>query len=134
MLIATQIAVGEENNLKIRVYGDTGGMEWSQVEPNTLLMKWPDRPTEILRTGHGHNTPVAQHNTRTPGGHPEGYLEAFANIYRNFSLTVRAKMNGETPQDVWLDFPGVEDGIRGMMFIDKVVEAGYDDSRKWIKF
>ena len=134
VLIASQIAVGEENNLKIRVYGDSGGMEWSQVEPNTLLMKWPDRPSEILRTGHGHNTQAAQHNTRTPGGHPEGYLEAFANIYRNFSLTVRAKMNGETPKEMWLDFPGVEDGIRGMMFIDKVVEAGYDDSRKWVKF
>jgi hypothetical protein len=76
----------------------------------------------------------AQHNTRTPGGHPEGYLEAFANIYRNFSLTVRARMNNEEPKEEWLDFPGVEDGVRGMIFIDKVVESGYDDSVKWVKF
>ncbi|MEJ2004540.1 MAG: gfo/Idh/MocA family oxidoreductase, partial [Cyclobacteriaceae bacterium] len=71
---------------------------------------------------------------RTPGGHPEGYLEAFANIYRNFSLTLRAKMNGEEPKEEWLDFPGVEDGIRGMKFIDYVVEAGYDDEVKWKEF
>jgi predicted dehydrogenase len=134
VLIATQIAIGEENSIKIRVYGEKGGMEWFQIEPNTLLLKWPDRPTEIIRTGHGYNSDIAKHNTRTPGGHPEGYLEAFANIYRNFSFAVRAKLNGETPNAAWLDFPGVEDGIRGMLFIDKVVEAGYDDSRKWIKF
>jgi hypothetical protein len=77
---------------------------------------------------------IAKHNTRTPGGHPEGYLEAFGNIYRNFSLTVRAKMNGEAPKPEWLDFPTVEDGIRGMQFIDTVVEAGYNDNQKWIKF
>lgn len=134
VLIATQIASGEENALKIRVYGSKGGVEWYQLEPNNLLMKWPDRPTEIHRTGHDYNTGITQHNTRVPGGHPEGYLEAFANIYRNFSLTVRAKMKAEVPEEKWLDFPGIEDGIRGMMFIDKVVEAGYDDTRKWIKF
>ena len=77
---------------------------------------------------------IAKHNTRTPGGHPEGYLEAFANIYRNFSLTLRAKLNGQTPKPEWLDFPTVEDGIRGMMFIDAVVKAGYDDTTKWVKF
>jgi len=73
-------------------------------------------------------------NTRTPGGHPEGYLEAFANIYRNFSLTLHAKMNGEEPRQEWLDYPGVEDGIRGMQFIDAVVESGYNDDVKWIPF
>ena len=134
VLIATQIAAGEENALKLRVYGDKGGLEWFQHEPNTLLVKWSDRPTEIVRVGQGYMSDVAKHNTRTPGGHPEGYLEAFANIYRNFSLTVRAKMNGETPKAEWLDFPTVEDGIRGMQFIDTVVEAGYNDKQKWVKF
>jgi predicted dehydrogenase len=134
VLIATQIASGEENALKIKVYGENGGLEWSQLEPNTLLMKWPDRPTEIVRTGHDYNSEITRHNTRLPGGHPEGYLEAFANIYRNFSLTVRAMMQGELPKKEWLDFPGVDDGIRGMLFIDRVVESGYDDSKKWIKF
>ena len=134
VLIATQIAAGEENAVKIRVYGDKGGLEWLQHEPNTLLIKWSDKPVEIVRTGQGYMSDIAKHNTRTPGGHPEGYLEAFANIYRNFSLTVRAKMNGETPKAEWLDFPTVEDGIRGMQFIDTVVEAGYNDNVKWVKF
>ena len=134
VLVATQIAAGEENNIRLRVYGDKGGLEWHQHEPNTLYIKWGDRPAEIVRVGNGYMSGIAQHNTRTPGGHPEGYLEAFANIYRNFSLTVRAKMNGETPKAEWLDFPTVEDGIRGMQFIDTVVEAGYNDQVKWVKF
>lgn len=134
VLMASQIAVGEENNLKLRVYGEKGGLEWFQPEPNTLLIKWNDKPTEIVRTGQGYMSDIAKHNTRTPGGHPEGYLEAFANIYRNFSLTVRAKMEGKTPQSEWLDFPTVEDGIRGMQFIDAVVKSGYSDDKKWIKF
>ena len=116
------------------MYGEKGGLEWSQQEPNTLWLKWTDRPTEMLRTGTGFMGSIAKHNTRTPGGHPEGYLEAFANIYRNFSLTVRAKINGEQPKAEWLDFPTVEEGIRGMQFIDTVVTAGYDDSCKWVKF
>ena len=134
VLVATQIAAGEENNIRLRVYGDKGGLEWHQHEPNTLFLKWSDRPAEIVRVGNGYMSAIAQHNTRTPGGHPEGYLEAFANIYRNFSLTVRAKMNGETLKAEWLDFPTVEDGIRGMQFIDTVVEAGYNDQQKWVKF
>ena len=133
VLVATQIAAGEENALKIRVYGDKGGLEWAQMEPNTLIAKWVAKPTEILRVGTSMGTAAAA-NTRTPGGHPEGYLEAFANIYRNFSFTLRAKMNGEPPKPEWLDYPGVEDGIRGMQFIDAVVEAGYNDNVKWVPF
>jgi len=134
VLMATQIAAGEENAIRIRVYGDKGGIDWFQHEPNTLLVKWIGKPTQILRTGTSLGSAVAAHNTRVPGGHPEGYLEAFANIYRNFSLTVRAKANGEAPTAEMLDFPGVEDGIRGMQFIDTVVKAGYDDTAKWVKF
>ena len=134
VLTASQIAVGEENAIKIRVYGEKGGLEWNQHEPNTLILKWIDQPMQILRTGTNLDAPAALHNTRTPGGHPEGYLEAFANIYRNFALTVRAKANGEAPTPEMLDFPGVEDGIRGMQFIDTVVSAGYNDEVKWVKF
>jgi predicted dehydrogenase len=134
VLMATQIAAGEENAIKIRVYGDKGGLEWAQEEPNSLHLKWLDAPKQILRVGATLPSDIAAHNTRTPGGHPEGYLEAFANIYRNFSMTVRAKANGEEPSDAMLDFPGVEDGIRGMQFIDTVVGAGYDDKVKWVRF
>ena len=133
VLVATQIAAGEENAIKIRVYGDKGGLEWAQHEPNTLIAKWTNKPTEIYRVGTSMGAAAAA-NTRTPGGHPEGYLEAFANIYRNFSFTLRAKMSGEQPKPEWLDYPGVEDGIRGMQFIDAVVEAGYNDNVKWVPF
>ena len=134
VLMASQIAAGEENNIKIRVYGEKGGLEWQQHEPNTLIVKWLNKPMEIFRTGTGFMNDAAKANTRTPGGHPEGYLEAFGNIYRNFALTVMAKMDGLEPLPEWLDFPGVEDGIRGMMFIETVVKAGYDHSVKWVKF
>jgi len=134
VLMATQIAAGEENAIRIRVYGDKGGLDWFQHEPNTLTIKWLGQPMQVLRVGTSLDSAIAAHNTRTPGGHPEGYLEAFANIYRNFSLTVRAKANGEQPTPEMLDFPGVEDGIRGMQFIDTVVKAGYDDNLKWVKF
>lgn len=133
VLMATQIAAGEENAVKIRVYAEKGGIEWKQEDANTLLVKWLDKPTEIYRTGAGYNSSFAAHNTRIPAGHPEGYLEAFANLYRNFTLTVRAKKNGETPKEEWLDFPGVEEGIRGMAFVDNVV-ASSQSEQKWLDF
>jgi predicted dehydrogenase len=134
VLMATQIAAGEENAIRIRIYGDKGGLDWFQHEPNTLTVKWMGQPMQVLRVGTSLDSSIAAHNTRTPGGHPEGYLEAFANIYRNFALTVRARANGEKPTPEMLDFPGVDDGIRGMQFIDTVVKAGYDDEMKWVKF
>ena len=133
VLMATQIAAGEEYCVKVRVYGEKGGLEWKQEDANTLLVRWLDKPTEIYRAGTGYVSSYASHNSRTPAGHPEGYLEAFANLYRNFTLTVRAKMNGEKPKDEWLDFPGVDDGIRGMAFIENVVASGKSD-KKWTDF
>ncbi len=133
LLYATQVAAGEENNTKVRVYGEKGGIEWKQEEANTLLVKWLDKPTEIHRAGTGYLSSFAKHNTRVPPGHPEGYLEAFANLYRNFALCVQAKLNNETPKAEWLDFPGVEDGVRGMAFVEKVIESGKSD-KKWLDF
>ncbi len=134
VLMASQVAAGEENALKIRVYGENGGLEWAQQEPNTLLVKWLSQPTQILRAGGNYGDRLshfATHNCRTPGGHPEGYLEAFGNIYRNFALTLSAKMDGKKPTAEMLDFPGVDDGIRGMAFIDNVVASA--ESVKWTK-
>jgi predicted dehydrogenase len=133
VLMATQIAAGEENNVKIRVYCEKGGLEWQQEDANTLKVKWLDKPTEIYRTGGAYNSSFAAHNTRIPAGHPEGYLEAFGNLYRNFALTVRAKINGEQPKEEWLDFPGVEEGIRGMAFVENVVASSKSDE-KWKEF
>ena len=133
-LMASQVAAGEENALKLRIYGEKGGLEWSQQEPNTLLVKWLDKPTQILRAGtNGYLNSYGLHNSRTPGGHPEGYLEAFANLYRNFALTLSARIDGTKPKEEALDFPGVADGIRGMAFIDNVVKSG-QSKEKWTAF
>ncbi len=131
VLTASQICTGEENALTIRVYGEKGGLEWHQMEPNTLILKWPDRPAEIYRTGMKNLSEAAALHTRVPAGHPEGYIEAFANIYRNFALTVRAFKQGKTTDPVY-DFPGVREGIRGMLFIEKVVESSAAD-QKWME-
>lgn len=133
-LMASQVCVGEENALKLRIYGEKGGLEWNQHEPNTLIVKWNDRPMELVRTGNGYMGEWAKANTRTPGGHPEGYVEAFANIYRNFARTVMAKKQGLEPQREWLDFPGVEDGVRGLQFIETIIKAGTDNNQKWVKW
>ncbi len=135
VLMATQIATGEANNIRIRIYGEKGGVEWRQMEPNTLTLKWGDRPTEVLQIGNNSFlSEQAMWNVRTPAGHPEGFIEAFANIYRNFALTVRAIKNGETPSGDCLDFPTVYDGVRGMQFIETMVASGYNNDLKWQKW
>lgn len=136
VLMASQVAAGEENALKIRIYGEKGGLEWAQHEPNTLLVKWLDQPTQILRAGGNYGdrlSSFATHNCRTPGGHPEGYLEAFGNIYRNFALTLSARIDGQEATKEMLDFPRVEEGIRGMAFIDNVVESS-TSTAKWTEY
>ncbi|MBD1386469.1 Gfo/Idh/MocA family oxidoreductase [Mucilaginibacter rigui] len=134
-LIASQVAAGEENALSIRVFGENGGLEWEQMEPNTLTIKWFDKPAETLRAGSGYTDRLAgaaTSNCRTPGGHPEGYLEAFGNLYRNFAIALSAKIEGrEVPE--WVDFPSVDDGIRGMAFINNVV-ASNGSNEKWTKY
>ncbi len=131
ILMATQIAAGEENNIRIRVYGELGGLEWQQADANTLLLKWLEKPAEIHRTGAGYNGFYARHNTRTPPGHPEGYLEAFANLYRNVGECILSDMEGKTPSPESLDYPGITDGVRGMAFIERVIASGHSD-QKWI--
>jgi predicted dehydrogenase len=131
ILHASQISAGEENNLNIRIYGTRAGLQWFQMEPNTLIVKWLDKPVEILRTGVGKLYPEAVAHTRIPGGHPEGYLEAFANIYRNFAICLRARLEGKQPDPVYMDFPTVQDGVRGMKFIEKVIASGKSKA-KWV--
>ncbi len=130
ILMATQVAAGEENNLYIRVYGEKGGLEWRQHEPNTLVAKWLDRPMEVLRTGQAYLSDQAKAFTRTPAGHPEGYLEAFANIYRAFSKAVRDYKPGKKINPAKYDFPDVEDGVRGMNFVKTAVKSS-ESTRKW---
>jgi predicted dehydrogenase len=133
ILIASQIAAGEENSLKIKVYGEKGGLEWHQMEPNTLVVKWLDAPAQLYRTGNRYLSAIAAFNTRTPSGHPEGYLEAFGNLYKSFALTLQSKLVGNEPTENMLDFPTVKDGVRGMAFIENVIASG-KSSQKWTEF
>ena len=132
ILMATQVAAGEENNLNIRVYGEKGGLEWKQQDPNTMIVKWLDRPMEVLRTGQAYLSDQAKSFTRTPAGHPEGYLEAFANIYRAFTRAVRDYKPGKKINAAKYDFPDVEDGVRGMNFVQTAVKSSLSN-RKWTK-
>lgn len=131
ILFASQIAAGEENNLKLRVYGEKGGLEWSQMEANALIVRWLDRPIEIFRTGSVGLCHSASVHTRLPAGHPEGYLEAFANIYRNVAKCIQAKIADVEVEDVYRDFPTIDDGVRGMEFIYKVIASAKSD-QKWV--
>ncbi len=133
ILHASQICAGEENNLNIRIYGTKAGLQWFQMEPNTLYVKWLDKPMEIFRTGGGNLYAEAQEHTRIPAGHPEGYLEAFASIYRNFAFCLQARLAGKEPKKIYQDFPTVQDGVRGMQFIESVIKSGKSKS-KWVKF
>jgi predicted dehydrogenase len=132
VLLATQVAAGDENNLNIRVYGEKGGLEWHQEEPNTLVLKWLDKPKEIYRAGWGYLSDSTKKNTRTPAGHPEGYLEAFANLYANFARAVNDYKPGKKIDPAKYDFPDVEDGVRGMAFVNTVIKSSKSNA-KWTK-
>ena len=131
ILQASQICAGEENNLNIRIYGTRAGLQWFQMQPNSLYVKWLNKPMEVLRTGGARLYPEARAHTRLPAGHPEGYLEAFANIYRNFAFCLQARLAGKKPKKIYEDFPTVHDGVRGMLFIEKVIQSGKSRG-KWV--
>ena len=133
VLMATQIATGEENNLKIRLYGSKGGFEWTHTDPNTLLYKPHEEPSQILRAGTGYLTDLAQKNTRLPAGHPEGYLEAFANIYVEFASAVNDHLNGSYKSSDDYDFPDAAEGVRGMAFVTNMLKSSESD-KKWTVF
>ncbi|MBL7111043.1 MAG: Gfo/Idh/MocA family oxidoreductase [Bacteroidales bacterium] len=133
IIYASQISAGEENGLKIRVYGEKGGLEWTQIHPNDLTIKWLDKPVELIRPGNPWCSDLAKYNTRFPAGHPEGLIEAFANIYRNVATCIQHRLEGTEPPVEALDYPTVYDGLRGMQFIDVVLESSQSD-KKWTEF
>ncbi len=132
ILWASQIAIGQENSLNIRVYCEKGSIEWHQEEPNTLIVHWADKATEIRRTATPFVGSEAAANTRLPAGHPEGYLEAFANIYKNFAEALTQVIEGKKIKETDCDFPNVNDGIRGMAFLTAVVKSSRSKD-KWVK-
>jgi predicted dehydrogenase len=134
-ILVSQVATGEENNVTLRVYGEKGGLEWNQMEPNSLIVRWQDKPMEIYRTGVSVAglSPGYDPGNRLPSGHPEGFIEAFANIYKNFEQALLDRKAGKYPSREGYDFPTVEDGIQGMRFLEKVVESSLSD-KKWIAY
>ncbi len=132
ILHASQICIGDENDLNLRVYGDKAALEWHQEHPNELVVKFPDQPRQIWRRGNGYDGAAAQRFTRIPAGHPEGYLEAFGNIYQEAFRAIAAEVEGQ-PQPKDLDFPTIADGLEGMAFIETVVKSSKLGA-KWVKF
>ena len=130
ILYASQFSAGEENNLRIRVYGTKGALDWHQEEPNHLWLRTNEGPAQLYRRGNGYLCEAAQRATRLPPGHPEAFIEAFANVYVNATDTIRAKLEGREPTSLELDFPTVVDGARGLAFIESAVESGKTD-KKW---
>jgi predicted dehydrogenase len=131
LLYASQISNGDENNLNIRIYGTKASLEWHQEDPNELIIKYHDKARQILRRGNGYVCNAAERNTRTPFGHPEGFIEAFANVYLAAAKSIAAEVAGKKlPKNP--DFPTVEDGIRGMAFIATAVKSSNSKS-KWTK-
>jgi predicted dehydrogenase len=130
---ASQIAVGRENGLNIRVFGEKGALEWHQQEPNTLIVDWPDRPRELRRTNTGPVGAASKANSRVPAGHPEGYLEGFANIYTAFAKALADVLDGKKVRESDCDYPDVRDGVRGMAFLDTVVKSA-KSKNKWTQW
>ncbi|MCB0163288.1 MAG: Gfo/Idh/MocA family oxidoreductase [Anaerolineae bacterium] len=133
VLWVSQISTGEENGLKIRVYGTKAGLEWQQEHPNWLYIKSQGGPTQIYKRGNGYLSEAANRSTHLPSGHPEAFFEAFGNIYMNITDTIRARLSGREPSELELDFPTVYDGARGVQFIEKVVESS-QSAQKWVSF
>jgi predicted dehydrogenase len=131
VLHASQVCVGDENNLNIRVYGSKAALEWHQEQPNDLVLKFPDKPSQLWRRGNLYNSDQAKRSSRVPPGHPEGYLEAFANIHLEAFRAISAEVEGRPiPKD--LDFPTIDDGVEGMAFINAVVKSSRLGAR-WVK-
>ena len=130
-LLASQVAIGEENNLSLRIYGDKGSISWRQMEPNSLTVLWPDRPVQLYRTGTAFTETgvAAPMHSRIPAGHPEGFIEAFANLYRNFARHIIALSEGRK-RDPLADYPGIYEGVRGMKFLEAVVASSKNNSIK----
>lgn len=128
----SQTSAGEENDLHIRIYGTKAGLEWKQMEPNTLLLKRNGRPIEIMRAGTSYLSPEAQSNTRLPAGHPEAFIEAFTNLYINFFKLLEQRRKGQAMLQEQFDFPTAEDGVKEMAFIEACV--GSDKNKQsWVK-
>jgi len=133
IIYASQISNGDENALNIRVYGTKASIEWHQEEPNDLIVKYANAPRKVYRRGNDYVGAAAAANSRTPFAHPEGFIEAFANIYVAAAGAIADQIDGKPAPEEGYDFPGVDDGVAGMAFIETTVKSSASD-QKWVKF
>jgi len=133
VILASQISIGEENGLSLRVYGTKAALEWHQEQPNELVVKFPDQPRQLLRRGNDYLSPAAKASARLPAGHPEAFLEGFANLYREAARAIGDAVSGNPGAGAPYDFPTIDDGVHGMAFIETVV-ASAKSRDKWLKF
>jgi predicted dehydrogenase len=133
IIYASQVSNGDENDLNIRIYGTKRSLEWHQEEPNDLIVKDARSPRQVYRRGNDYVTGAAADNTRIPFGHPEGFIEAFANVYNAVSVAIRDEIAGKYPRKSGYDYPDIRDGIIGMAFIETVVKSS-KSKEKWVKF
>lgn len=132
VLYASQISTGDENNLNIRVYGTKASLEWHQEHPNELILKFAEQPRQIHRRGNVYNGEICSANTRLPFGHPEAFIEAFANVYLGVAAAIADEIEGKFPRASGYDFPTIEDGVAGMAFIEAAVKSSRDNAA-WTK-
>jgi predicted dehydrogenase len=130
IIYSSQISVGEENGLRVRIYGTEAGLDWRQENPNYLDLIYADQPARVYKRGNDYLDPIVRHNSRLPFGHPEAFIEAFANIYLNASRTMAARIAGEEPGEFDTDFPTVQEGARGVHFIETAIRSGTE--RTWV--
>ena len=132
VLYASQISAGDENNLNVRIYGTDASLEWHQEHPNELTLKFADAPRQIHRRGNSYNGTECAANTRLPFGHPEAFIEAFANVYLAAAEAIADEVQGNYPRSAGYDFPTVDDGVTGMAFIEAAVKSSQNNSA-WTK-
>jgi predicted dehydrogenase len=133
LLFASQISSGDENNLNVRIWGTQGSLQWFQEHPNELIFKAADQPHQIYRRGNSYLSGIAKANSRTPFGHQEAFIEAFANVYMNAAKAIADEVSGKGYQSGQYDFPGIDEGVHGMAFIDTVLKSSASEA-KWLKF
>jgi len=131
ILFCSIVAAGETNNLNIKVYGNKASLQWNEVEPDHLIVRYPNGPEQVYHRDSDYLEPIVKHNIRLPAGHPEGYIEAFANIYNNIAKTILAKKEGRKPGEFDIDFPTIKDGARGIYFVNRAIESGRKNN--WVE-
>ena len=131
ILSCSIVAAGETNNLNIKVCGNKASLQWNEVEPDHLVIRYPNKPEQVYYRDSDYLEPIVKHNIRLPAGHPEGYIEAFANIYNNIAKTILAKKESRKPGEFDIDFPTVKDGARGIYFVNRAIESGKKDN--WVE-